>query len=411
MTSVRVRWHRGTVRALGLVAHHGGVARSADALAADADLGVAAEKAAVDALARLDRRPDLAVVFVCGTDSDETEVALLRASDVLGATTTLGATSASGVLGGGTGLEQANAVSVWLGSMPDVRVRAFHLETMRTTESLAVLGLPERHADDDATLLLADPYSFPADGFVTRSNDTLPGLPLVGGLATGARGAGSTRLLLDDHVVDRGAVGVQLASAGAVRALVSQGCRPIGPAMTVTRAEGNRLLELAGVPALTKLEDVLRHLGPEEQALVTTGLQVGVAMDEYADEHGPGDFLVRGLAGVDQGQKALVIGDVVDVGQTVQLQVRDAATAHDDLVQRLHLMRVESAETPPTGALLFSCNGRGAGFFGRPDHDVLAVRDAIPGGGVAGFFAAGEIGPVAGRNHVHALSASMLVLS
>ena len=391
------------------LAHDGSVARSADALAADADLGVAAEKAAVDALTGLDTEPDLAVVFVCGSDPDETEVALLRASDVCGAATTIGATSAAGVLGGGTGLEQANAVSVWLASMPEVRMRAFHLETMRTSESLAVLGLPERHAEDDATLLIADPYSFPADGFVTQSNTTLPGLPLVGGLATGARGAGSTRLLLDDHVVDRGAIGVQLASDGAVRTLVSQGCRPIGPTMTVTRAEGNRLLELAGVPALTKLEDVLHRIGPEEQALVTTGLQVGITMDEYADDYGPGDFLVRGLVGVDQGAKALVIGDVVEVGQTVQLQVRDATTAHDDLVARLRRIRVTG--DPPTGALLFSCNGRGTDFFGRPDHDVLAVRDALGTGGVAGFFAAGEIGPVAGRNHVHALSASLLLLS
>jgi small ligand-binding sensory domain FIST len=387
------------------------VARTSDALACDADLGVAAELAATDALGRLDAPPDLAVVFVCGSDPDDTEVALLRASELCGAATTVGATSAAGVLGGGRGVEQTNAVSVWAACVPDVSMRAFHLETMRTSESLAVLGLPERRAGDDSTLLLADPYSFPADGFVTRSNDTLPGLPLVGGLATGARGAGSTRLLLDQHVVDRGAVGVQLASDGAVRTMVSQGCRPIGPAMTVTAAQGNRLLELAGVPALTKLEDIVRRLGPDDQALITTGLQVGIAMDEYADDYGPGDFLVRGLVGVEQESDALVVGDLVEVGQTVQLQVRDAASAHDDLVRRLARLRAESEPDAESGALLFSCNGRGAGFFGRSDHDVAAVREGLDLGGVAGFFAAGEIGPVAGRNHVHALSASLLVLA
>jgi len=387
------------------------VARTSDALACDADLGVAAELAATDALGRLDAPPDLAVVFVCGSDPDETEVALLRASELCGAATTVGATSATGVLGGGRGVEQANAVSVWAACVPGVSMRAFHLETMRTSESLAVLGLPERRTGDDSTLLLADPYSFPADGFVTRSNDTLPGLPLVGGLATGARGAGSTRLLLDQHVVDRGAVGVQLASDGAVRTMVSQGCRPIGPAMTVTAAQGNRLLELAGVPALTKLEDIVRRLGPDDQALITTGVHVGIAMDEYADDYGPADFLVRGLVGVEQESDALVVGDLVEVGQTVQLQVRDAASAHDDLVRRLARLRAESEPDAESGALLFSCNGRGAGFFGRSDHDVTAVREGLDLGGVAGFFAAGEIGPVAGRNHVHALSASLLVLA
>jgi small ligand-binding sensory domain FIST len=36
------------------------------------------------------------------------------------------------------------------------------------------------------------------------------------------------------------------------------------------------------------------------------------------------------------------------------------------------------------------------------------VTAALGADGVAGFFAAGEIGPVAGRNHVHGLSAAVL---
>ena len=385
--------------------------RFGDGLACDADLGTAAEAAAAQALSGLDgARPDLVTVFVCGSDPDETEHALLRASEVCGAVTTVGATSASGVIGGGTGVEHASAVAVFAGVLPDVRVRAFHLETLRTAESMAVVGMPERRADDVITVLLADPYSFPVDGFIEQSNDALPGLPFVGGLATGARGAGSTRLLLDGHVMDRGAVGVQLGATGGVRTLVSQGCRPIGPTMTVTSAERNVVLELAGVPALTKLQEIMRSLGPEEQALVTTGLQVGIAMDEYADEHGAGDFLVRGLVGAQADRLGLVVGDIVEVGQTVQLQVRDATSARDDLVRRLSRLRERSPSGRAEGVLLFSCNGRGAGLFGTSDHDVTVVRDALGADGVAGFFAAGEIGPVGGRNHLHGFTASMLVL-
>ena len=76
----------------------------------------------------------------------------------------------------------------------------------------------------------------------------------------------------------------------------------------------------------------------------------------------------------------------------MQLQVRDAESADHDLAAML-------AEVPGTvaaGALLFSCTGRGAALFGTADHDVLAVRDGLGTGGVAGFFAAGEIGPVGG---------------
>ena len=61
------------------------------------------------------------------------------------------------------------------------------------------------------------------------------------------------------------------------------------------------------------------------------------------------------------------------------------------------------------GALLFSCNGRGKGLFGEANHDVGALRNALGDIPVAGFFAAGELGPVSGRNFVHGFTASMLL--
>jgi small ligand-binding sensory domain FIST len=382
------------------------VARCGDGLAVDADLVRAAEIATRQAVGRLPGRPDLACVFACGPEPAEVAGALERAAALSGARTTVGC-SAAGVIGGGRGVELTSAVSVWAAELPDARLRSFHLEVLRTSESIAVMGMPVRQPDDVAALLLADPYSFPVDGFVEQANDALPGLPISGGLASGLRGAGSTRLIVDGRVRDRGAVGVLFGGAVRGTPLVSQGCRPVGPVMTVTAAEGNVLLGLAGRPAVEKLEEVVAGLPPEEQALVTTGLHLGIAMDEYVDEHGTGDFLVRGVAGVEQDRGGLVVGDVVEVGRTVQFQVRDAAAAEADL--KAVLAPADAADAAgPAGALLFSCTGRGAGLFGSADHDVLAVRAGLGTDSVAGFFAAGEIGPVGGRNHLHGFTASVL---
>jgi small ligand-binding sensory domain FIST len=178
--------------------------------------------------------------------------------------------------------------------------------------------------------------------------------------------------------------------------------------MTVTAADGNVILELAGLPALRKLEEVLENLDPVEQALASRGLQIGIAMDEYAEEHEQGDFLVRGIAGADDERQGIVVGDLVSVGSTVRFQLRDAAAADDDLRASLERFRRSSSLDTVEGALLFSCNGRGAQLFTSADHDVAMVRDRLGVDGVAGFFAAGEIGPVAGRNHVHGLTASIL---
>ena len=161
--------------------------RFGDGLAVDADLARAAERAAAQALEPLGGRvPDLAMVFVCGADADAVAAAGERAGAATGAGAVVGC-SAPGVIAAGRGVEAASAVAVWCAVLPDVRVRTFHLEVMPASAGMAVVGLPERADDDVIGVLLADPWSFPIDGFIERSNAALGGLPLVGGLASGLR--------------------------------------------------------------------------------------------------------------------------------------------------------------------------------------------------------------------------------
>ncbi|MGZ4609883.1 MAG: FIST signal transduction protein [Actinomycetes bacterium] len=382
------------------------MARCGDGLAVDADLVAAAESATRQALEPLDgQRPDLVCVFVCGPEPDDVTAALERVAELSGGRTAIGC-SASGVIGAGRGVELTSAVSVWAAVLPGARLRSFHLEVLCTSDSIAVLGLPPSSQADAAALLLADPYSFPIEAFVEHLGASLP---LSGGLGDGMRGAGSTRLLVDGHVHERGAVGVLLGDGVTTGALVSQGCRPVGPAMTVTAADGNVVLGLAGRPSLDKLQEIVELLPPQEQALVTTGLHLGIAMDEYADDHDAGGFLVRGVVGAQPDRGGLVVGDLVEVGSTVRFQVRDAEAADVDLVETLAAFRRGRAPGDEVdGALLFSCTGRGADFFATADHDVRAVRAGLATPAVAGFFAAGEVGPVAGRNHLHEFTASVL---
>lgn len=392
-----------------------------DGLAQGPDLEAAAETAVAAATAPLQgRRPDLMSVFVSHPDPDVAAAVGRQAMQIAGATTTLGC-RASGVIGDGRGVEDAPAVAVWAARLPGVRVTPFHLQAARHEGGISVGGMPVPAADDAVAVVLADPFTFPAQGFVEQSGQALPGLPLVGGLATAPVGSsalgpsrpgpGGARLFLDGEVHERGAVGVLLGGDVAVRTLVSQGCRPIGPAMTVTGSSGSQLTSLAGQPAYRKLEEILRELGEEDSALAMRGLHLGIAMDEYADEHGRGDFLVRGVVGADEDAGTVTVGDIVEVGRTVRFHVRDASTAAEDLDA---LMALTAEDTPAGGALLFSCTGRGRVMFGEegspaggPSHDVRAIRKGLAPR-VAGFFADGEIGPVAAKNHLHGFTASVL---
>ncbi|MCD0447855.1 FIST C-terminal domain-containing protein [Actinocorallia sp. API 0066] len=379
--------------------------RFGDGLATGPDLAAAAAEAVRQATLPLDGRADLLCVFVSGADPQEVEHAARHAMAISDARTVVGC-SAQGVIGRGQGVERdrkdiddLGAVAAWAAILPGARLTPFQLETLRAEDRLVVVGMPESAPDDVVGILLADPHSFPVDAFVERSEEVLPGLPLVGGLAGG--GLGESRLFVDDKVIESGAVGVVIGGPVEAMTLLSQGARPIGPLMTVTSAEQNILFELAGAPALEKLEEVVAGLTGEERDLAADGLLIGVAMDEYAEEHEQGDFLVRGVVGVDPDTGALAVGDVVETGQTVRFQVRDAGAADHDLEALVRGFDVGPVE----GALLFSCNGRGRAMFGGSDHDIRALTGF---GSVGGFFADGEIGPVAGRNHVHGFTASIL---
>jgi small ligand-binding sensory domain FIST len=315
------------------------------------------------------------------------------------------------VVGNAREVEQQPALSVWAGRWAKkVQIDPFHLVLERTSEGASLLGWPDALVDASATdtcvLLLGDPFTFPTDLFLRQINEDTPGLKVLGGMASGIRGAGQCRFLFGGEVRDQGAVGVVLQGPLGLRSIVSQGCRPIGRPLVITKAEDNMILELGGRSALEQLRELWQTLNPDEQKLLQQGLHIGRVINEYQDEFQRGDFLVRNVMHLDRNTGALFITDQVRVGQTVQFHVRDAATADEDLHALLQLDLI-AHEKKPSAALLFSCNGRGSRLFSQPDHDasvIYAEAGAIP---LAGFFAQGELGPVGGQNFMHGFTASV----
>jgi small ligand-binding sensory domain FIST len=307
--------------------------------------------------------------------------------------------------------EDEPALSVWLArwSRP-VEMESFHLRLERTSEGPSLLGWPDSlvgaTAAQTTVLLLGDPFTFPVDPFLTQMNEDAPGVRVLGGMASGASGPGQSDLLLDGGVRDGGAVGVVLQGDIGLRSIVSQGCRPIGRHMVITKAEENIILELGGRTPMEQLQELWESLGAHERQLFQKGLHVGRVINEYRGDFQRGDFLVRNVLGLIRDSGALAIAERVRVGQTVQFHVRDAETADEDLHALLQL-DLHAHEKKPAAALVFSCNGRGTRLFPAPNHDAGAVRaeaGAIP---VAGFFAQGELGPVGGQNFIHGFTASV----
>ena len=312
--------------------------------------------------------------------------------------------TAVAVVGGPHEVEENPALTVFAARLAGATLTPVTLRVQETPDGTALTGWPSLERPPASLLLFADPFTFPVDAFLQRVNRDLPGLQIIGGLASAAGSPGGNRLVLDDHVVDEGAVGVFVDGGIEVRTLVSQGCRPIGRPFVVTRAEQNLIEELGGKPAIERLQELAGAATEEERELLRHGLHVGLVVDEHKAEFGRGDFLVRNLLGADESSGALAVGEHVSVGQTVQFHVRDAGAADEDLREMLSGVDADAA-------LLFTCNGRGRNLFSVPDHDAGMVENLLGPIPLAGAFCAGEIGPVGGRNFLHGFTASLALFA
>lgn len=381
----------------------------ASALSTGEDALAAAAEAAREARSRLGRDPDLAVLFFSPHHAEFAASMGVKVRGETGARHLLGCGGES-IVANEREIEAAPAVSVWLASLPGTTIDAFSLEFDPHADGGTILGWPDALAEPwpagSVLLALADPYTFPADLLLAQLNEGRPGVPVLGGMSSSGRAAGETRLLLDDAPRDNGAVLVRLHGKVRVRSVVSQGCRPIGHHYVITKGRHNVIEQLGGKPAMVQLQELFDTLSPEEQRLMQSGLHVGRVTNEYQDRFERGDFLVRNVVGADPSSGALAIGDAVRVGQTVQFHVRDAQTADEDLRELVTGARAE-ADFAPLGGLLFTCNGRGTRLFSEPHHDAGVVRGMLGDIPLAGFFAAGEMGPIAGRNFLHGFTASL----
>jgi small ligand-binding sensory domain FIST len=363
--------------------------------------------------------------------------------------------SAEAVLGGFLELEGVPGISVMAASLPGVGIHAFSSDDLPLTlgvdeeadakgdlaEIAMAAGITGQHR---CTILAADPFSVPITGILpvlsrarslcspegagrsggtSGQDDVTRRGPIVGGVASAAMRSGGNVLAVNGKVRRQGLVGVSLSGPIRADAVVSQGCRAIGPNMIVTSAKSNVILSLGGRPALTVIREQIDLLPEEHRQLLSRGLMLGRVVDEYRDRFGPGDYLIRAVTKVSPEDNAIMVADQFRVGQTVRLHLRDAQTAERDLAM---LMDMQALDQRPVGGLLITCNGRGTRLFSKPNHDVTAIQRAffdtsgpeqdqageqrakggkiirpVMGFPLSGYFAAGEIGPVGDGVFLH----------
>ncbi len=352
--------------------------------------------------------PDLTFMFVSHHYDDDFETLAGQIQQSLGSKVLLGITGEA-VIAQHREYESGPALCLWSAVLPGADIIPWQVSFRKTPDGVVCDGLSgelgEHLAQTRVIFALGEPFSSLPAALIDLFDAELPGVPVIGGMASGG-GPGQNKLFLGDQQVDQGAIGVMIRGGPAIHSIVSQGCKPIGAPLIVTRSEQNVVYSLGGVPSLRKLEELFQSLPPRDQELAELGLFLGIAMNEYQDRFDRGDFLIANVLGADQGTGAVAIGNTVRTGQTVQFHLRDAAAADEDLVQLLEVHKAAQAKAPAAG-LLFSCNGRGTRMFPESHHDASVVQRVLGPLPLAGMFAQGELGPVGGHNYVHGFTASL----
>ncbi|MCC6234884.1 MAG: FIST C-terminal domain-containing protein [Verrucomicrobiales bacterium] len=357
-----------------------------------------------------DDRADLAVAFLTtplmAQTSELMEVLQVhaRASCLIGCTGT-------GVISNGLEVEEGPAVAFALLRVPGSQFKPFRIAAADVEEAHGPAWWHAKTGVDwtqtRGWLAFADPYSLDSEGWLHQWNEAYPSVPTVGGLAGGGPSTTRTHIFLNQEVYSEGAVAVSVSGQLGLETTVSQGCRPIGRPWTVTAADRNLIQRIGNLPALTVLQNTFDDLPAADKARAGGNIFVGLAMNEYQEEHRRGDFLVRNLLAADPKSGVVAVGARVRVGQTLQFQFRDGSAADEDLSSVLSSARERLNPSRVIAACLCTCAGRGSRLFGHPNHDAQLVHTSLGAPlPLAGLFCNGEIGPVGGRNYVHGYSAS-----
>ena len=379
-----------------------GTTRSTSAIASGATWDAAVD-GALDGLVDCDA-PDLVVMFVDSAFAPNYADVVRHVQERLAPGHMIGC-SGQGVIGTALEAEGSSAVTLLAFNLPDASLVPLRVDANDSQGERPVL-------DGAITtwLLFADPFSIDTERLVADLEKRNPEVTLLGGMASARDNAAGTAVLLDGEVYPTGAVMVGLGGVE-VHPVVAQGAEPLGQPWTITACENNLVQTIGSRPTVEVLIETLAALDEPAQGRAQQNLLVGLAMDEYAESHQRGSYLIRNIMGANRDQGWIAINAVPRVGQTFQFQFRDAGAAHDDLRALLQQFTSERDADQVLGAICCSCNGRGVGLFGAPHHDAAALVDAFGEIPTAGFFCNGEIGPVGSKNFLHGFTASITLFT
>jgi len=306
---------------------------------------------------------------------------------------------------GGDALNAASAIE-----------REVHIEGQRKGRDLAKSVMAQLGGAPDLFVIVYDPLCGLDVDQILKGVRQEVNCPIIGGAASQPSGPVVKTYQYHGGLATTHSA-VALGLSGAFRSEVGfcHGTVPTGVTMTLTRADGNALLELDGRPAL----DVWREtIGVEPGAVLnqaqTAALAMGVEKKIVIGGREQSVYLIRAAFGFSEKTKAIVVQAAIPQGskilfhhRTVDVVREGTVTMGEDLARRL-------AGKSPWAVLGFECGARTAPFLGHAstlDENVALQKSVAPAAPWLGLLAWGEVAPLGGDPTVHNYAYPLVVLT
>jgi small ligand-binding sensory domain FIST len=263
------------------------------------------------------------------------------------------------------------------------------------------------------SLLLLFPDALPLEGgaFFDGIQEQAGHVPAVGAGSAGDPGAGGAFQFCGGDAASGAVAGVLLNSPLRASTEVTQACQPIGAARTVTRSEGNRVLELDGRRAIDAVAELLGPLLGGDLEAAARFLFAGLPVAPEQREFGRGDYLVRPVLGLEMATGALLLPQPVRQGECMRVLLREAEGARQDLKAMLDAQALNHHGRTARLGFYFNCCARGTSLYRIPEIDLHYIKYVFGEMPLIGFFGNSEIAPARGRNVLHQHTGVLTLLS
>lgn len=379
------------------------------------DTAGAVREAAGQALARaaIDQASLALVFFTADHGARRTDLAasLIRA---VGTDSIFGC-SGAGILTGEGEIEGSSGIAVLVIGGAEILARPFIFEPLRGNE--ANLGssfgefLAKERADNSLLILLPDSNHGNPQLLLSAMAEKAGFHPVVGAGAAESGIAGATFQMCAETVGSNMLAGAYLSGDFALQVDITQGCQPISPAMTITKAEGNLIYEIDRRPALEVFADLLKGPLAEDLRRALRVLFVGLPSDPGENSVAGGKYLIRNIVGLDGEKGVLGVSEYAREGEAMIFAMRDGRRAREDLEQMLRRQRERLRGRKPAFGIYFNCCARGNSLYGIPGIDVAYIRRVLGDFPLIGMFGGYELAPLGRANHLFAYTGVLALVT